>query len=227
VYNEQECIEGVLDELRATLDASLAGKYEVVLVNDGSSDGTADVLVHVRERWPELKVCALRSNSGQSAAFFAGFRRARAERIVTMDADGQNDPADIPKLLAELASCDCCCGYRADRQDTWSKRYGSKLANGIRNLVLKEDIIDTGCSLKAFRTELTRPLAAWNGMHRFYPSLFGMQGARISQVPVNHRPRAAGTSKYTNWGRLKKTWWDLWSVRWMKKRYVAVEVAEP
>lgn len=226
VYNEEDCIEGVLRELRETLDATLAGTYEVVAVNDGSSDRTAEVLARIAAGWPELKVFALARNSGQSAAFFAGFRKARGAHIVTMDADGQNDPADIPKVLDELGSCDCCCGYRADRQDTWSKRYGSKLANRIRNRVLKEDIIDTGCSLKAFRTALTEPLSVWDGMHRFYPSLFRMQGATVRQVPVNHRARAAGTSKYTNWGRLKKTWWDLRSVRWMKARYVAVDMVD-
>lgn len=226
VYNEEKCIRGVLDELREMLDGALDEPYEVVAVNDGSSDGTGEVLERIAAGWPELQVFALTENSGQSAAFFAGFRKARGANIVTMDADGQNDPADIPKVLAELGSCDCCCGYRAERRDTWSKRVGSKLANGIRNRVLQEDIIDTGCSLKAFRRELTEPLSVWNGMHRFYPSLFRMQGATIRQVPVNHRARAGGTSKYTNWGRLKKTWADLWAVRWMKRRYVSVDILD-
>ena len=141
-----------------------------------------------------------------------------------MDADGQNDPSDIPALVAKLDSCDLCCGYRVRRRDTWSKRFGSRLANAVRNRFLHEKIRDTGCTLKAFRADFARALPMqFRGMHRFLPALLAMGGARIEEIPVNHRPRAAGQSKYTNWGRLKETLWDLWAVRWMQKRHRSIQ----
>jgi dolichol-phosphate mannosyltransferase len=160
----------------------------------------------------------LTPNSGQSAAFGVGFQYAKHPIIVTMDADGQNDPADIPLLLDGLEDADVCCGYRHNRQDTASKRLASRIGNRIRNAFLGSDIIDTGCSLKAFRADFVRHLTMHDGMHRFLPNLCAMQGARINQIPVNHRPRTSGVSKYTNFGRLLKTVPDLLAVRWMKTR---------
>lgn len=226
-YNEEACIESVVREAICVLHG-MGKSFEVLVVDDGSSDGMPARLKTLCAEHPELRVLRLEKNSGQSAALGAAFRAASGEIFVTLDADGQNDPSDIPALVERLATCDLCCGYRARRQDVWSKRIGSRLANAVRNRALHETIRDTGCTLKAFRADWARPLPMqFRGMHRFLPALMGMAGARIEEIPVNHRPRAAGESKYTNWGRLKETLWDLWAVRWMQKRYRPIRVEEP
>jgi len=226
VYNEAESIETVLRELHKVLSAMPLCSFEIIAVNDGSSDHTLDIMKRLKSELTGLNVISLLSNSGQSAAFSAGFRLASGRITIAMDADGQNDPGDIPRLVAELKDCDCCCGYRARRMDTWSRRVGSRMANAIRNIVLDEDTIDTGCSLKAFRTELGEDFPPLNGMHRFIPSYMLMKGAVIKHIPVNHRPRSLGTSKYTNLGRLSRTIWDLFAIVWMKSRYKRFTVEE-
>ena len=218
VYNEEAVVEATLRETAGVLRQT-PFRFEILAIDDGSADATPWRLQLLRKEIAELRILTLRPNSGQSAAFGAGFRHARGAIIVTMDADGQNDPADIPQLVDALREADACCGYRAVRRDTLGKRWGSWIANRVRNLALGEAVVDTGCSLKAFRAELVQDVQMWRGMHRFLPSIFLMQGARLKQVPVHHRPRAGGRSKYTNWGRLKETIWDLWAVRWMKKRH--------
>lgn len=217
-FNEEDCVEGTI---REAVDAlrKLGRKFEVIAVNDGSSDRTPEILRRLRATTPELRVLSLSPRSGQSAAFGAGFKAAGGSHIVLMDADGQNDPADIPALLEVLKSCDVCCGWRRNRKDTFARNLGSKLANAIRNLILRDGIIDTGCSLKAFKAEFVRDLPMFlKGMHRFLPALAAMRGATIKQIPVNHRPRKGGESKYTNVGRLMVTIADLKAVRWMQRR---------
>ena len=180
VYNEEDCIEAVVREAADAL-RRLGRPFEIIAVDDGSTDGTAARLQALRADLPELRLLRLAANSGQSAALGAGFRAARGGIFVTLDADGQNDPADIPALVARLDSCDLCCGYRASRQDTWSKRLGSRLANAVRNRALRERIRDTGCTLKAFRSEWADALPMqFRGMHRFLPALMAMAGARIA-----------------------------------------------
>jgi hypothetical protein len=225
VYNEESCIESTLRELFGTL-AGIPRGSEVLAVDDGSTDGTPAILRRLAGEFPALRILRLSPNSGQSAAFGAGFRAARHGVVVTLDADGQNDPADIPALLAELDTCDLCCGIRRRRRDSWAKRWGSRIGNGFRNAVLREEIRDTGCSLKAVRGEWVRDLPMVAGMHRFLPSLCLMQGARVRQIPVNHRPRSGGRSKYTNLGRLKVTVRDLLAVHWMKSRFRRYTVTE-
>ncbi len=222
-YNEEACLGALVRETVCVLHG-LGKSFEILVVDDGSSDGTPRLLNDLRAEIAELRAIRLARNSGQSAALLAAFRAARGQVFVTLDADGQNDPADIPALLAGLETCDLCCGYRVRRQDVWSKRIGSRLANAVRNRVLRETIRDTGCTLKAFRAEWAAHLPLqFRGLHRFIPALLGMAGARISEIPAHHRPRAAGESKYTNWGRLKESLWDLWAVRWMQKRYRSIQ----
>lgn len=219
VFNEGPCLRAVLEELGKALDKGLARSYEVLVVDDGSTDDTRAVASAVAATRSAFRVLWHSRNAGQSFAFHTGFRHSRGNVVVTIDGDGQNVPDDIPKMVEALgASYDCCCGYRAHRQDTVWKRLGSRLANGVRNAALGEDIVDTGCSLKAFRREFVVGLQPWNGMHRFFASLVAMQGGRITQVEVRHRARTAGLSKYTNWSRLKKTVFDLLAVRWLKSR---------
>ncbi len=219
VYNEESCISAVLAELRDAL-RSAAVSYEIILVDDGSDDRTAELLHAFAAENPEAVVLRLSANSGQSAAFWAGIQRAAGRVISLMDADGQNDPADIEKCAAPVLAgdADICCGYRQNRKDTLSKRIASKLANRFRRKMLGDDIIDTGCSMKAFRAELLKVLQYWDGMHRFLPVLASLQGASIVQIPVNHRPRLAGKSKYTNFSRLRRSVRDLRGVKWLKSR---------
>jgi dolichol-phosphate mannosyltransferase len=227
VYDEAECIGGTLDELFGVLE-ELDLDYEVLAIDDGSTDATPAILAGMQRNYSRLRVLTLTPNSGQSAAFGAGFRHARGRAVVLMDADGQNDPADIPRLLATLRHQDACCGIRTQRRDTWTKRLGSVIANRVRSRFLGDGIIDTGCSLKAIRAELVRDLPMHlKGMHRFIPALLQLlHGARVAQIPVNHRPRAAGKSKYTNFGRLRGTIADLRAVRWMQKRHQRFDVRE-
>lgn len=218
-FNEKECIEGTVKEAYTVLN-DMGKSFELIVVNDGSTDDTPEILDRLRKEMLELKVLDLIPRSGQSAGFGAGFAVARGEVIVLMDADGQNDPADIPELVSRLDKCDICCGWRKDRQDTWSRNAGSKLANAIRSGLLGDGIIDTGCSLKAFRSDFVKDLPMdLTGMHRFLPALVQMRGARVEQIPVNHRERQGGSSKYTNFGRLMVTVSDLFAVRWMQKRH--------
>lgn len=220
VFNEEECIEAVVREIAAVLEG-LDLEAEILMVDDGSEDSTPEILAGLQSELSVARWVPLPRNLGQSAAMLAGIRVSEADVIVTMDADGQNDPADIPTLLAGLEGYDCVCGYRPKRQDSWMKRLGSRLANAVRGWFLHDGIIDTGCSLKAVRREFTTELPTWNGIHRFLPVFFRLAGAtRINQLPTNHRARAAGESKYSNLGRLRKTIWDLLAVRWMISRWV-------
>ncbi len=224
-YKEEPNIGRLLGELQAALDGT-GESYEVVAVDDGSKDGSRRLLAEAQAGRPWLRALAFASNRGQTAAFLAGFQAARGDILVTIDADLQNDPKDIPKLLALMADHDVVCGVRAKRDDPVQKRWGSKLANAFRRWVLKDDIKDTGCSLKAFRRECAACVPPYNGMHRFFPILMGAQGYRIAQVDVNHRPREAGVSKYGTFDRLVRSLPDLFAVRWMNKRRLDLKAEE-
>jgi len=227
VYNEEECIESTVREAYAVMNR-LPGDFEMLAVDDGSDDGSGAILKGLAAELDKLRVIRLAPNSGQSAALGAGIKNNRGKIIITMDADGQNDPADIPRLIEGLKDYDMCCGYRMARKDSFPKSIGSRLANWVRNRVLNEGIIDTGCTLKAFKAGVVPDVVTLRGMHRFLPALARMEGAKITQIPVRHRPRKAGRSKYTNIGRLRETVWDLWAVRWMqkRKRHFKVEVED-
>jgi glycosyltransferase involved in cell wall biosynthesis len=225
VYNERENLPLLVEEV----GRALAGRrYEIVAVDDGSTDGSLDVLKALKRAHPELHILAFAANAGQTAAFAAGFAVARGQVVVTLDADLQNDPADIPALLAELerSGAAAVAGYRVERQDTGWKRLQSRIANGVRNRLNRETIRDTGCSLKAFRADALRDLPLFNGMHRFLPTLVRMHGGRVTEVPVRHRPRRFGTTKYGMWNRVFRAFADALAVRWMQRRALRYRVRE-
>ena len=218
VFNEQDCLNAVLPELLAS--CAMFPEYEIIVVNDCSTDRSGEILRAYASRNPRIRILDLSENSGQSAALWAGFQEARFPITVTLDADGQNDPRDIAACVRHMVhtGADVCCGIRVERHDTWTKRAGSRLANFVRRRILGDGVADTGCPLKVFRTAYLRRLQYWNGMHRFLPALCQVMGARVVQIPVSHRDRVAGTSKYTNFGRLKVTLRDLAGVAWLKSR---------
>lgn len=225
VYNEQENLPVLAAEIRAALEP-LARPYEVILVDDGSTDSTPEVLRRLAREDPRVRVLRQRRNSGQSAALDAGFRHARGEIVVTLDADLQNDPADIPRLLERLDGFDVVSGVRARRQDDWVRRVSSRIANRVRNRVTRESVTDVGCTLRAVRAEYLRRIPVFNGMHRFLPTLLRMEGARVTEVPVNHRPRLHGEPKYNIRNRAFRALVDLFGVRWMQTRWIDRHLAE-
>jgi dolichol-phosphate mannosyltransferase len=224
-YNEAENLPPLLAELHVALAATGRG-WEIVLVDDGSTDGTADWLRGEAARDPRLRPVLLERNSGQSAALAAGIGRARGAVIVTLDADLQNDPADLPRLLAALENADLVSGVRAQRQDTWVRRASSQIANAVRRAVLGDPITDIGCSFKAYRREVLEGLPLFVGVHRFLPALCVFRGARLIEVPLSHRPRRHGVSKYGVGNRLWRGMHDLVGVGWLKVRLLRYRVRD-
>jgi glycosyltransferase involved in cell wall biosynthesis len=224
-YNEAESLPEFLAELRQALDAT-GKRAEIVLVDDGSSDETPALLARERARDPRLKPLRLEKNSGQSAALAAGLARARGGVIVTLDADLQNDPAELPRLLDALKSADVVSGIRANRRDTWLRRVSSRIANATRRAAIGDPITDIGCSFKAYRREALEGLPMFVGVHRFLPALCVFRGARLAEVPLAHRPRRHGVSKYGVHNRLWRGINDLIGVNWLKSRLIRVRVRE-
>lgn len=225
VYDERDSLAPLLQEVHLALDGP-GLDYEVLFVDDGSTDGSDRVLRALRSADPRVRVVSLARNSGQSAALDAGFRRARGDVVVTLDADLQNDPADIPRLLAALDGCDAVAGVRVGRRDGMVRRASSRVANFVRNRLSHESIADTGCSLKAFRRAALSRIVLFDGMHRFLPTLLRIEGYRVREVPVGHRPRRHGRSKYGIGNRLVSSFLDLLVVRWMKRRRLSYEVKD-
>ena len=222
-YNEKDNLVSLVDEIEAAV-GPLNRWYEVILVDDGSTDGSREVIRELERNRPNVRGLHFRANAGQTAAFDAGFKAAAGGIIITLDADLQNDPADIPRLLEALAGNAAAVGYRAVRNDSWLRKISSIIANRIRNRLSGDSIRDTGCSLKAFRSGPLRNIRLYTGMHRFLPTLIRMDGGAVVEVAVNHRPRLAGDSKYGVWNRAFRALVDLLAVRWMKKRRLEYEV---
>jgi dolichol-phosphate mannosyltransferase len=227
VYNEEESLPVLWPELRAVLDPT-GLQYEVIFVDDGSHDRSAEIVRMFREQDPRVRLLRFKANAGETAATDAGFKAARGRHVVVMDADLQNDPHDIPAMLAHLEQWDAVTGWRVHRAagDSWVRRLSSRIANRIRNRLSQESIQDSGCTFRAFRRECLRDLVLYKGFHRFMPTLLKMQGFRVLEVPVNHRPRRFGVSKYGIGNRALRAFVDLLVVRWMKERRLRYEVAE-
>jgi glycosyltransferase involved in cell wall biosynthesis len=220
VYNEEENVA----TLQREISSALAGtNHEIVFVDDGSTDRTVEKIA----RDPRTRVLRFEKNAGQSAATYAGLNAARGATVILMDGDLQNDPADIPKLLAEMArGVDLVCGYRANRKDTMVKRITSRIANFVRSRFAGDGVRDTGCGLKAMRRECVETLIPFKGMHRFVPALVKGAGYRLSEVPVNHRPRQFGLSKYGLGNRAVRATVDMFGVRWLLSRRFSYRVRD-
>ncbi len=225
VYNERENLMVLEEELEKHLPA-LNLDYEILLVDDGSLDGSPNLIRALQRVNPRLRLVRFQNNDGQTSAFAAGFQAAHGKIIVTMDADLQNDPADIPRLLEKMKNHDVVCGWRQERNDPWIRKMSSRVANTVRNRLSDEDIADIGCSLKAFRRECFESVKLFKGMHRFFPTLLKMEGFQVAQVKVRHHPRRRGHSKYNIRNRLLPSFLDLLAIRWMKKRQLKFQIME-
>ena len=225
VFNEEESLPILVPQVIQVLN-QIGKRYEIVLVDDGSKDQSRRILQEMAARHPQIRILIFRENRGLSAALVAGIREARGTIIATLDADLQNDPADIPRLLEFLEQYDMATGWRQKREDPWLKRIASRVANSVRNRLSGEQIHDSACTLRVFRKECVEHLPVFNGMHRFLSTLVKMDGFRIIEVPVAHHPRRYGKSKYNIRNRMWRGLIDLLAVRWMKRRHITYKIEE-
>jgi len=226
-FNEVENLPQLVAEISGAL-SDLGRPWEAVIADDHSTDQTPQVLRELMGEYPQLRVLSLRRRSGQTAALDAALRAARGAYIATLDSDLQNDPGDIPRLLELITSgrCDMVNGWRKDRKDPRLRLISTKLGNAVRNWLTHDKIKDSGCGLKVFRRECIARIKLFNGTHRFFATLVGMEGYRVMEVPVCHRPRVAGEAKYGFWNRFFKVLRDAVAVRWMRSRTVLYEAKE-
>ena len=220
VFNEAESIASLLEEIDVV--PGLRSGCDIIVVDDGSNDDTAAVLEACRERYPRLQVLRHAACRGQSAAIVSGVRAAQRAWIATLDGDGQNDPADIPRLCDVIRESPeglaLASGYRRHRHDSWLKRLSSRIANSVRAFVLRDGTPDTGCGLKVFRRSVFMNLPCFDHMHRFLPALVQMHGGRVVSVEVRHRERRRGRSKYGVHNRLWAGIVDLFGLLWLQRR---------
>ncbi len=226
VYNEEENLERLYAEITEAMN-TVSNDYEVVVTDDASCDRSWHILSDLVRRDSRWRAQRFAFNCGETAASAAGMKAARGEVIVTLDADLQNDPRDIPKFLEALEQADCVCGSRVhERADNWLRRASSKTANWVRNKLSDEEIADAGCTYRAFKRECLHEIKFFRGAHRFLPTLFRMEGRKVVEIPITPRERFAGESKYGVWNRLFKSFVDLLAVRWMKSRKLGYQIAE-
>jgi dolichol-phosphate mannosyltransferase len=220
VFNEKENVPILQSELRTALGGM---NYELIFIDDGSTDGGAEKI----EPGANVRVLRFEKNTGQSAALYAGIKAARGRTIVMIDGDLQNDPADIPRLVAEISrGADLVCGYRAQRKDTLGKRLTSKIANFVRSRFTRDYVRDTGCTLKAMRRDCADALVPFKGMHRFIPALVRGAGFKLVEIPVNHRPRRFGQTKYGFGSRAWRATMDMFGVRWLLSRRLNYKIRD-
>jgi dolichol-phosphate mannosyltransferase len=219
-FNEEQNLPILLEELTKTLDGG-SRTYEVICINDASTDTSGAVLSDLQRHYPVLKVFTHRINCGESAGQATGFSRARGAILITMDADLQNDPADIPLFLNALTDgVDCVCGIRKIREDDFIKRASSRIANKFRDFITGDAIQDAGCTYRAIRRRAVAEILVFNGMHRFLPAILKAQGFRVVEIKVNHRPRLKGVSKYGVGNRLWRGIRDCFAMRWYQARAI-------
>jgi dolichol-phosphate mannosyltransferase len=223
-YNEDACVIKVCKEIDQILSSQFPEQWELIMVNDGSTDRTLDLMNELAAQSSHFRAVHIHSNSGQSAALNAGFHAAGGDIIGTLDGDGQNDPADLLVLLREMENrqVDMMCGVRINRSDSRIRKISSWIANSVRAAALKDHITDVGCSVRVFRRECLDKIYFFRNAHRFFPALFQMAGYTVSEMPVHHRPRMAGTSRYGGGirSRLFAGLFDLYGVYWMKQRFL-------
>jgi len=220
LYNEEENVPILQSELSAALQGI---DHEIIFVDDGSADRTIERIGAA----PNVRLIRFEKNAGQSAAIYAGLEAAHGATLVLIDGDLQNDPADIPRLLDEISrGADLVCGYRAQRRDTVVKRLTSRIANAVRSRYTKDGVRDTGCTLKAMRRESLSALVPFKGMHRFIPALVKGAGYRLVEIPVNHRPRRFGQTKYGLGNRAVRATIDMFGVRWLLSRRLNYKIRD-
>ena len=218
--DEESNVEDLVNEIEPVME-KLGDPWELIGIDDGSSDQTGPILKRLSEEKPYLQLIAFDRNYGQSSAFDAGFRAAKGEFVITLDGDRQNDPNDIPKLAEVSDQYDLICGQRKKRKDPPLKKIISSMANFVRSRLCKDGIQDTGCSLKIYRKECLNQVKLFDGMHRFLPALFQIEGFRVTEIPVNHRERVQGQSKYNLFNRSFNTITDMFAVMWMRRRHLS------
>jgi glycosyltransferase involved in cell wall biosynthesis len=227
-YNEEDNLRPLVAAIREVVDP-LKLPYEVVITDDCSKDKSWEILKELAAGDPRIRAQRFAYNCGESAAQWAGMKISRGRYIVTLDADLQNDPKDLPKFLEGLKEHDCVCGSRVESRhqgDNFIRIASSRIANWVRNKLSGENISDAGCCYRAFKRECIENLKFFKGMHRFMPTLFKIEGFTVKEIPVTHNPRLAGQSNYGVWNRLFASFYDLLAVRWMKKRMFRYQIAE-
>jgi dolichol-phosphate mannosyltransferase len=225
VFNEAENLYPLFDEIQAAM-TRVGRPYEIIWIDDGSTDNSLEIIKKFSQQNPDSHCIAFARNRGQSAALSAGIARAKGKYVITMDSDRQNDPMDVINMAPLLEDYDMVTGWRKNRHDSAWKKFSSRFANAVRNRLSEETIKDTGCSLKIMKSEYLKRIKMFNGMHRFLPTLMKMEGASVIEIPVNHRPRIKGESKYGTWDRAFSGLADLLAVRWMKKKHIKYNIKE-
>jgi glycosyltransferase involved in cell wall biosynthesis len=227
-YNEQDNLHALIKAIYEAVEP-LKLPYEVVITDDCSRDRSWEILREFAAADPRIRVQRLAFNCGESAASFAGLKAARGKYLVTLDADLQNDPKELPKFLEALKKYDCVCGTRVSGRgegDNFIRVASSRIANWVRNRLSGEQISDAGCTYRAFKRECMDNLKFFKGMHRFLPTLFKIEGHTVTEIEISNNPRFAGKSHYGVWNRLFASFYDLLAVRWMKKRMFKYQIAE-